>query len=96
MYNLFMLREIILISLVIELLTIGGRLYFGPMKERFRKMRFKYKARIHHGYIGVLLILFYLFIKSELLFITGMSLFLSDLIHHFVVLPLWIGRTEFP
>ncbi len=49
-------------------------------------------VRIHHGYIGALLILVYLLARSlrpkvrDLLLVLGLSLVLSDAIHHFAVL----------
>jgi hypothetical protein len=55
------------------------------------------KIRIHHGYVGLFLLLIAsLFYPYESLFILGWVLFLSDAIHHFVVLPVWVKRTEFP
>lgn len=91
-----MLKEVIILTLIIECILIIGRLIFGSMKETFNKHKDKLKVRIHHGYIGVILVLVYLSWAYSPLLIVGMSLLLSDLIHHFIVLPLWVGRTEFP
>ncbi len=91
-----MLYQIILLTLTVELLTIAGRALFGSNKARFKKNTFKYKVRIHHGYVGAVFVALNFLFPSDLLFITGATLFFSDAIHHFLVLPLWVGRTEFP
>ena len=91
-----MLIEIIAATLAIEIITIAGRALFGSMNERYKKIKAPYKLRIHHGYIGIILALAYLIYPEELVFIAGMSLILSDAIHHFFVLPIWAGKTEFP
>lgn len=91
-----MLKEIIIFTLIIEIFLIIGRFLFGSMRERYKRIKFKYKIRIHHGYIGIILILVYFLYPLELIFIIGISLFLSDIIHHFIVLPIWIKKTEFP
>ena len=89
-----MITEITVLTVILEIMTIAGRILFGSAKELHK--RYKFKIRIHHGYVGIVLILtYFLFMKSSLLFI-GSSLFLSDLLHHFVVLPWWVGKTEFP
>mgnify|MGYP001605980293 CR=1 FL=1 len=89
-----MITEIIFLTILLEIITSLGRIFFGSMKEKYNKA--KYKIRIHHGYIGLIFILIY-FLNSENLFlILGISLFLSDFFHHFLILPLWIKRTEFP
>ncbi len=91
-----MITEILILTLIIEASTIIGRFIFGPVKDRYNKNNFKYKVRIHHGYIGFVLILFFVLYTNNLLAISGFSLFISDVIHHFLVLPIWIKKTEFP
>lgn len=86
-----MIIKIAILTLAIELPTILLRIWLGSMKTRF-----KGKPRIHHGYIGLVMALSHLAQPSELIFITGMALLISDAIHHFIVLPIWVGRTEFP
>ena len=55
--------------------------------------------RIHHGYLGMLLVVVSLFLQnpsmSKYIFIIGMALFLSDMIHHFLILWLIKGNPEF-
>jgi len=86
-----MLIEIIVITAVLEIITCIGR--FG-LKMRARD--WKWPVRIHHGYVGLVLVLLWLVIPQEWLLIIGLSLVVSDAIHHFVVLPLTVKSTEFP
>jgi len=63
----------------------------------FHKERSPLPVRIHHGYVGLALVAVgHWFVSNEHLIILGWALFLSDVTHHFVVLPVWVGRTEFP
>lgn len=84
-----MLIEIVFLTVLLEIITCIGRFAF---KIRARD----WKPRIHHGYIGILLLGAYFFIPNEWLAIIGASLILSDASHHFAVLPLTVGSTEFP
>ncbi len=90
-----MLKEIIILTIILESITILGRFFFGSMRA-FHKKR-KLPIRIHHGYIGLfLIILYYSTTPYSLILIIGGGLFLSDLLHHFAVLPIWVRDTEFP
>lgn len=91
-----MINEIILLTIIIEITTISGRIFFGSARENYKKSKFRYKIRIHHGYFGLILIGIYFLIRSDILLIIGLALLISDVIHHFIILPLWIKRTEFP
>jgi len=91
-----MLIEIIILTILVELLSIALRAIFGPMKDRHKKIKFKYKIRIHHGYIGVLLLIAYLFYPLDWIFIVGISLTIADAIHHFIFLKILTNETEFP
>ena len=86
--------EIIILTTILELLIITGHCYFGSAKSFYKKHLLKY--RIHHGYVGLILFVISLIFANSSLFILGTSLVLSDCIHHFIVLPVWIGRTDFP
>jgi hypothetical protein len=87
--------EIALFTALAEFATIIARLIFGSKKEKFDFN--PPKIRIHHGYVGIaILLVASLFFPYEAVFILGWVLFLSDALHHFVVLPLWVKRTEFP
>ncbi len=90
-----MIKEIIILTIILESITIFGRFFFGSMRAFHKKN--KIPIRIHHGYIGLLLIiLHYSIIPYPILLLIGGALFLSDFIHHFLVLPIWINKTEFP
>lgn len=89
-----MILKIVILTIIIEILTILGRLCFGSVKE-FNK-RYKIKFRIHHGYIGIVLIIIHLIFQQKILLILGLPLLFADAIHHFIILPLWIKKTEFP
>ena len=91
-----MIIKIIILTFLVEIFYIFGRIIFGSMKERYKGFKFKYKLRIHHGYTGIFLILIYLIYSWDWLLIVGLALLFSDAIHHFIVLPIWIGKTEFP
>ena len=90
-----MLIQTLIFILVIEIATILGRLIFGPMRTFHKKNHLP--VRIHHGYIGLVLALIgYIFYPNDLILSIGLALFISDAFHHFILLPLWVGRTEFP
>lgn len=89
-----MIKEMIILTIILEVMTIICRIIFGSRKKRLEKK--KYKIRIHHGYVGILLCVIYLFYQNPLLLILGSSLTFSDAIHHFIILPIWVGKTEFP
>lgn len=86
--------HIIFWTIVIEALTILFR--YGFNMESTRDTRdlispFTFGIRIHHGYIGLLILISgKFFLKQKHLAywaeIAGFSLFFSDLIHHFIVL----------
>ena len=90
------ITKIILLTLAIELITILGRIQFGSIQNHYNKIKFKFKIRIHHGYIGIALSLIYLIYPVQEYLIIGIALLISDAIHHFITLPIWVSRTEFP
>ena len=79
--------------MAIECLCVIGRLIFGSAEKFYKKRKL---VRIHHGYVGLGLVLISFFYFNFYLVVLGWSLFLSDLVHHFIILPLWVGKTEFP
>jgi len=86
-----MIAEILLLTILMEIATIAGRALFGSAQKFYRKL----PVRIHHGYVGLFLIALYILFPMPTIFIvTGTALFLSDLIHHFIILPAWVGRKE--
>lgn len=92
-----MILEVTILTVLIEILTILSRILYGSTQEKFRKNKSKYKVRIHHGYWGIaLIILYYFFVQIEIIGVMGYALLITDAIHHFIVLPIWVGKTEFP
>lgn len=86
-----MFVEIILLTFLFEIITCIGRFAF-----KLRARDWKMPVRIHHGYVGIVVLLAWYFAQYDWLLIVGTSLLLSDALHHFIVLPLAVGRTEFP
>ena len=96
------IRSIIL-TLLIETITLILR--FGCKLESTTDTKsfiapLTFGIRIHHGYIGlaILLLTYACFRKSKFaawLYPIGIALFLSDIIHHFLVLWPIIGTPQF-
>lgn len=101
------LRHIILYSVAMtflfELLTVVLR--FGYSLESTRDTAstvgvLTMGLRVHHGYIGAAMIIMGLLLKTNRLIanwilITGIALFASDMIHHFLVLWPATGSPQF-
>jgi hypothetical protein len=81
---------IVILILAFELITIVARLIFGSSKKFLKARKIPH---IHHLFFGIILLFFY---KFWFLFEIGIAMIAQDLFHHFIVLPLWIGETEFP
>lgn len=95
--------RISILTLLIEGITIFMRFGLGLQSTRDTAFLAKYTMglRIHHGYIGILIVVLTLVfsrlpsgIRNWLLAIGG-ALFLSDIIHHFIVLWIFVGNPEF-
>lgn len=96
-----MILEILLLAFLIEGVNIVLRFSTKiDMHYYFEKHLKKYmKVRIHHMYIGFLLIVISFFTGQELgryLLIIGSGIALADILHHFVLLPITIKKTQFP
>jgi len=85
---------VIVIAVVIESVTILGRYLFGSIRREYKMLHIH--THVHHGYIGILFLALYMIFQYDILFLIGGPLFLSDFIHHFIVLQLWTKHTEFP
>ena len=98
------IKNTIVLTILMELLTVFLR--YG-CKLEWRKVsasivgKWPLGIRIHHGYIGVLMVLWAVFgLKPDTPLydwnlIIGWSLFLSDLIHHFLILWPIEGNPQF-
>jgi len=88
------------LTAAIELATCAARFGMGLKSSTdtaFLK-HVTFGLRIHHGYIGVLLVAASAMTgeKYRRLFqIVGWAMFLSDLIHHFIVLRIATGSPQF-
>ncbi|MGV6814740.1 MAG: hypothetical protein ACWA5W_07010 [Phycisphaerales bacterium] len=89
-------------ALLFELLTIVLRFRFkmtSPTHTRpIGKLTGGY--RIHHGYPGIGMIMLiplvpFQTVLSSLVIIVALMLFVSDLIHHAIILPIFAGGHEF-
>jgi uncharacterized membrane protein YidH (DUF202 family) len=100
----------IVLGIVIEVFTSLMRFYFGLESTNDTAVIGKFTGgiRIHHGYIGGLLMFGAAFnlqrTKSwsdrvfklwHWFFIIGIGLVISDFVHHFIVLQLAIGHPQF-
>ena len=95
------LRAGVLATVGIEALTcllrFGGGMTAGESTHWMASATFGW--RIHHGYVGAVIIVGSLLIRPgwlrNALLIAGVGLFLSDLLHHFAVLWPLTGSPEF-
>ncbi len=91
----------VLSAQVVEILTCALR--FGASLQSTRDTRvliaFTFGYRVHHGYVGLLLLMLAPFARSRgwrnLLLVAAVALLLSDLFHHFVVLWVITGAPQF-
>ena len=88
-------------GVLVEMITCVAR--FGFHMESTRDTAFlapfTLGYRIHHGYIGVLILLALFFLSGKairnLAIIIGLSLLMSDMVHHFIVLWIFTGSPHF-
>ncbi|MEO8498956.1 MAG: hypothetical protein ABI614_28160 [Planctomycetota bacterium] len=96
--------QILLLTLLFEVVTLVLR--FGLQLESTRDTAstiglLTFGVRIHHGYCGALLVLIAWGISREAPrlshygYLLGWALFLSDMVHHFIVLWLLVGSPQF-
>jgi hypothetical protein len=83
-----------------EVATIISRALSGISAGEFHeRYNLPIYLRIHHMFWGLLVLIIGLAIAkrrpklSPWIAGIGIGLFLSDVIHHFIVLPLWVGNT---
>jgi hypothetical protein len=89
-------------AVLFEIITIVCRFGFGLSAPTHTRVmaRFTGGLRVHHGYPGIGMLIAVPIIPSptivgSLVLICALMLFVSDLIHHSVVLPLSVGSHEF-
>lgn len=92
----------VVLAVGIELCTIWARFGIGLQSTRDTTLigTLTFGVRIHHGYIGILLIVLACGTVSDaglrnFVLMIGIALFVSDVVHHFLVLWATIGSPEF-
>lgn len=91
----------LLLAALIEGITCLMRFGLGLQSTRDTAWlaRFTFGYRIHHGYIGALLLLGAVLPGAgawrNLLVAVGLGLVISDAVHHFIVLQATTGSSEF-
>ena len=87
-----------LFEIVTCIFRFGFKMRSREIAPRFKK--YTLGMRIHHGYVGAVMIPPTLLLVPEGSFLAlgllafGAGLILSDLLHHFVVLPIFTGRMD--
>jgi len=91
----------LLLALALEGVTVGARFGLGLESTRDTGFlaRLTFGWRIHHGYIGLLLLAAVPFLGSARArgwaIVLGVGLLVSDLVHHFLVLWPITGSPQF-
>ncbi len=90
----------LLLAAAIELVTVALRFGFDlqTTRETAWLAPFTLGFRIHHGYVGLVLLLVVPFLKGgwrNVLLALGIALLVSDLVHHFIVLKAATGDAQF-
>jgi hypothetical protein len=91
------------LTLLVEGVTCIGRFGLGVRGTRSTRWLapFTFRLRVHHAYTGALLAAGAAVALSSAspwrlpLVCAGLALLVSDLIHHFIVLPALTGATDF-
>ncbi|WP_372369127.1 hypothetical protein [Candidatus Uabimicrobium sp. HlEnr_7] len=99
----YWLQISIYLTIFIELITCLFRFGFNMASSQNTKFiaNITFGIRIHHGYIGILFLIYALVIhrqKSQIYYlflVIGLSLLFSDLVHHFLVLWPITGHPQF-
>ena len=81
----------ITLALIFEAITVLIR--FG-LKLSSKDIPLRNRIRIHHGYVGIVVMIVGILIQAPLLAILGGAMLISDLLHHFIVLYFVTGSTE--
>lgn len=101
------MKQIAIVTTAIELVTLFFRFVLGLESTKHTAStigKLTFGIRIHHGYIGLLLLIISFFIRKSkfkvladshrYIRILGWSLFISDIIHHCILLVV-TGSSDF-
>jgi hypothetical protein len=75
----------IALALIIEAATLMCRMGFHMKSAEIER---RHMPRIHHSYIGILFLALNLVAPHEWLFVLGIALVLSDIMHHVLAVPM--------
>ena len=76
----------LILSFVIEFVCVYSRLVWHKRSDSIQKKL--HLPRIHHSYPGLAILLIdYIYLQNEWLFVLGFSLIFSDLVHHLIFEP---------
>ncbi|MBI3038724.1 hypothetical protein HYY75_06715 [bacterium] len=97
-----LIRPVFLLTLTFEIITVFFRFGLGLESSRDTASilgKLTLGVRIHHGYIGFLILFFSAVfslppIWKRRFIILGWALFISDLVHHFLVLWVTTGSPQ--
>ena len=96
--------KIILISLmIIEVITLVFRFGFNRRSRDFYSNSLnrrwgKYKFHWHHLFLGLVIVplsLMFSGMFEKFMFNLGLGIVFSDLVHHFIILNIFVGESEF-
>ncbi len=90
-------RWCLVLTLAFELITIACRIAIGQSGAEYLSPQTHWLIRMHHMFWAIPLLLLAAAMSKQRLWQARLSgvaagLVLSDLLHHFVVLPLWVGN----
>jgi len=91
---------ILVLTAIIEIITVIFRFGFKwsakvNYEKILKKLRIVYFPHIHHMYFGIIIAIYCYTNNYTAWFNLGIAMIISDLIHHFVVLKLVEGNSEF-
>lgn len=95
----FLFGLTIALTVLFELLTIGARVFYGQSAAEWTQATNPpLVLRVHHLFWSIPFVIAALTLSkltrtSLVLWSIAFALILSDLIHHFIVLPIWVGNT---
>lgn len=88
-------------TVAFEVFTCAARFFLGLRSREIapRYKRYTLGVRIHHGYVGAVAVPPSFLVSSDpvfspMLMAVAAGLILSDLVHHFLVLPLTTGEFD--
>lgn len=100
--SLFLVWQIAAWTVLLEAFTNFCRFGFGLKSRNYKHLyhHLTFGLRIHHMYTGFLCTVLAFFLPSQFwssaFLVAGLSMVLSDMAHHFLILPRFAGERDFP